>query len=270
MSKLEVLVTTMHQPDLRKYLEMNLQTDAVIANQADRDETVEVLIGNSRVRMVTTRTRGVSVNRNIAIQNIGSDSQWILFADDDLRFYDGYAKLVQETFDRHPEADAVKYNLRSVSERKITMRPLVSFHRAKRWETGSWGVWGLAIKVGRLKETRISFHERFGPGTENYCGEDTIFFQELFKKGINLYASPEYIADIDQSNSSWYEGYGERYFQTNGMVLHEAYPILCIPLAVRSAWRFSRRENCHMKFWDILKCYRKGILQNQKERKKNN
>ena len=40
--KLEVLVTTMHQKDISKYISMNLQTDAVIANQADR-ENFEIL-----------------------------------------------------------------------------------------------------------------------------------------------------------------------------------------------------------------------------------
>ncbi len=32
---IEVLATTMHQTDLSKYKEMNLQTDAVLANQTD-------------------------------------------------------------------------------------------------------------------------------------------------------------------------------------------------------------------------------------------
>ena len=35
MSRLAVLVTTMNEQDHSKYSEMNLQTDAVIANQAD-------------------------------------------------------------------------------------------------------------------------------------------------------------------------------------------------------------------------------------------
>ena len=35
--KIEVLVTTMHQKDFSKYKEMNLQTDAVIANQAEHN-----------------------------------------------------------------------------------------------------------------------------------------------------------------------------------------------------------------------------------------
>ena len=43
--KIEVLVTTMHQSDITKYHEMNLQTDAVIANQADRCGYDEYSVG---------------------------------------------------------------------------------------------------------------------------------------------------------------------------------------------------------------------------------
>ena len=45
MSKVEVLVTTMHQSDLQKFTQMNLQADAVIANQTDRNGYAEAEIG---------------------------------------------------------------------------------------------------------------------------------------------------------------------------------------------------------------------------------
>ena len=67
MSKLTVLVTTMHQTDAALYKRMNLQTDAVIANQAsDNWERTEQIDGNM-VKVVTTDTRGLSKNRNIAL-----------------------------------------------------------------------------------------------------------------------------------------------------------------------------------------------------------
>ena len=54
MSKLEVLVTTMHQSDFSKFYQMNLQTNAVIANQTDKNEYVEANINGHRVKMVST------------------------------------------------------------------------------------------------------------------------------------------------------------------------------------------------------------------------
>lgn len=263
--KLEVLISTMHQTDFSKYYEMNLRTDAVIANQAEENSIKEGVINGHTVKLITTNTRGVSKNRNTAIANIGDTAEYIVFADDDLRFYDNYEHTVISAFEKHPEADAVKFNLRCVSERKIAMSPIKDFHRASRREVTSWGVWALAIKATVLKKSGIVFNERFGPGTENYCGEDSIFLQELFKHKVKVYASPEYIAEIDQSDSSWFEGYNERYLTVSGMILSEIYPILCYPLIIRSAYKFSKRDRCKLPFPKILKCYYRGIKANERE-----
>ena len=81
--KLEVLVTTMHQKDISKYSEMNLQTDAVIANQADSENFEVCDVKGSTVKFVTTPSRGLSKNRNIAISNLGKDTDIRVFADDE-------------------------------------------------------------------------------------------------------------------------------------------------------------------------------------------
>lgn len=265
--KLEVLVTTMHQTDFSKHYDMNLSTNAVIANQADCNCEETKIIGGHTVKFITTDTRGLSKNRNIALANIDEDTDYILFADDDLRFYDDYEQTVISAFEKAPQADAIKFNLKCVSERKIAMNPIKDFHRATRREVTSWGVWGLAMKASALKNSELFFNERFGTGTENYCGEDTIFLQELFKHKIAVYASAEYIAEIDQSESSWFKGHDEKYFTVNGMVLSEIYPLLCYPLVLRSAYKFSKRKNCNLPFLTILKCYLKGIKKNEREHK---
>ena len=123
-----------------------------------------------------------------------------MFSDDDLLFNEGYEKLILEEFERHPEAEAIKFN---------------------------------------------------------------IFFMEMLKKKIRLYRSPVDIAGIDQSESSWFRGFDERYFITTGKVLHTIFSRLALLLAVRSAFRFSRRKNCQMSFFKILKCYLRGMREKQ-------
>lgn len=268
MSELQVLVTTMHATDFTKYHEMNLKTDAVIANQSNENSTLNETINGNNVKLVTTSTRGLSKNRNIALLNISEEAEYIMFSDDDLRFYDNYEELVLKAFDENPQADAIKFNLNSVSQRKISMSPIGRFHRVNRREVTSWGVWGLAIRAKVIKTHKLTFNERFGTGTENYCGEDTIFLQELLKKRLKVFASPEYIADIDQSDSSWFEGFTEKYFNVSGMVLSEIYPFLCYPLIVRSAYKFSKREQCNFSFPSILKFYYRGVRENAEQHRK--
>lgn len=260
MSKLTVLVTTMHQTDFQKYHQMNLQTDAVIANQADRDEILSTQIDGHKVQLVSTNTRGVSRNRNIAIAHNDQTADFIIFADDDLVFNNGYEGLILAEFDNHPEAEAIKFNLHDLStERKISMKRIQRFERATRRNMSSSGVWGLAVRSNVLKKYNLHFHERFGPGAEFFCGEDTIFIMKMLDLGIKLYRSPIDIAGIDQTESSWFRGFNERYFITTGRVFQEIYPGLSYLLAVRSAYRFSKRKNCTIPFLQILKYYFEGI-----------
>ena len=267
MSRVTVLVTTMHQTDLEIYNRMHLQTDAVIGNQAsDNWERTEGINGHV-VKMVTTDKRGTSLNRNTAMAYADVSAEYVLFSDDDLCFYDGYEQAVLDAFGEMPDADAIKFNVRCVSERKLGMSAINTVHRATRREMAGWGVCVLAVKAALLRDSGVRFNERFGPGTPNYCGEDSIFLQELFKKGWKIYAHPAVIADIDQTESTWFEGYTEKYFTVAGMTLSEMYPLLCYPLAVRSAYRFSKRDACSLPFGKILKCYFRGIKQNEAERR---
>ncbi len=266
MSKLEVLVTTMHQSDFSKYTEMNLQTDAVLANQADDNFTKENIINNSKVRLVTTSTRGLSKNRNIAMENISDEAEFIMFSDDDLVFCDGYEEIVLKEFENQPDADAIKFNLNCVSERKLSMSPIKKFEKVSRRRVTSYGVCAMAVRKDVLLKKNLKFNERFGSGTENYCGEDSIFLQEMFKKRISLFVSPIYIADIDQSVSTWNEGHTQKYFTVCGMIINECYPVLSLFLVIRSAIKAHMRGDAKLSFIQIFKCYYKGVFKNIKEK----
>ena len=87
MEKLQVLVATMHQKDLSLAEKMNMDCAVLFANQADREEVQTMERPCGRVKMITTKTRGVGVNRNIALQ--ASEGELLLLADDDVVYYDG-------------------------------------------------------------------------------------------------------------------------------------------------------------------------------------
>ena len=258
--KLQVLVTTMYQSDLNIYSKMNLQTDAVIANQGDRNDYLEEVINENIVQLVSTKTRGLSRNRNIALAHASQSADLILFSDDDLVFGNDYEKLIIEEFEKHPYAEAMKFNLHDLSEtKKISMKRIKSFERCTRRNMSSSGMCGVVIKTQALKRIGLHFHDNFGTGTENYCGEDTIFLQTLINKKVKFYRSPVDIAGIDQTESTWFEGFDEKYFTVTGKVLATIYPRLAILIALRSAYRFSKNKRCDLKFFKIFKYYRNGI-----------
>ena len=259
--KLCVLVTTMHaSDDLRLYHSMNLRSDAVIANQCDFDACCVKECNGRKVQVISTKTKGLSRNRNIALAHSPQDADLFLFSDDDLVFNEGYEKLIFDEFEKHPYAEAIKFNIHDLSEkRKISMKRIERFEKCTRRNMSSSGVCGLAIRKCVLKRNNLHFNEFFGSGTDNYCGEDTIFIQEMISKKIRFYRSPADIAGINQKESSWFKGYDDKYFRVAGMVLATCFPTVCRIIAIRSAFKFSRNKKCRMGFSKVLKCYFDGI-----------
>jgi glycosyltransferase involved in cell wall biosynthesis len=96
MTSIEILVATMFQKDLSKYNEMNIQTDAVFANQDDRYDYLEKVINGNTVKMITTAQRGLGNNRNIALSHAKADI--LVLADDDLVYMDDYKETLLNAF----------------------------------------------------------------------------------------------------------------------------------------------------------------------------
>lgn len=253
----EVLVTTMHAGDTSKYREMNLQTDAVIANQADACAFLEEEIDGKRVRFVTTDTRGLSRNRNIAMLYTSADI--ILFADDDQVFVDGYETIVSDAFAAHPDADAIKFFVQSTNpDRPLSYRRSESFRKANKRSMMSAGVHCLAVKRDFLLRHDLQFDARIGAGAEIYCGEDSVFINRLFKCGAVIYHSPELLGYVKQEESTWFSGYTEQYFNSCGYIYGRIYGILSPLACVRRAVRLNRHSHCEWKICRLLRLMLRG------------
>ena len=97
MDRVEVVCVTMGQKDLTIADKMHITGDAVFGNQADGYRKETQLNAGRTLRMITTDTRGVGVNRNIALLHATGDI--LLFADDDICYADGYADGVRRACD---------------------------------------------------------------------------------------------------------------------------------------------------------------------------
>lgn len=89
--KVEVLVATVNCTDIKKLIKkMNIQTDAIIANQCDHIGYEEIKYNNSSIKVYSFPERGVGLNRNNALMRASGDI--VLFADDDEALVDKYEK----------------------------------------------------------------------------------------------------------------------------------------------------------------------------------
>ena len=257
--KIQVLVTTMHQKDTSKYESMNLQSDAIIANQADDVFYIEEQKGEHTVKMITTNTRGLSINRNIALMY--ADADYIMFADDDQVLVDGYEKIIENEFKKCPNADAIKFYCESTNkERPMSFKRPNKFHKVKKSEVMSSGVHCLVIKHQSLLSKNLFFQNNLGSGAEIICGEDTAFISDALRTKNNIYASPMLLSYVNQGESSWFKGYDKRYFISIGYVYSRIYGKLAILAIYRRAYRLKNKTK-DFTFSDMVKLMKKGMKQ---------
>ena len=117
MSRFEILCVTMHQKDFSKIKEMNVHSDIIYANQCDYTAYEEYQFEGHVAKMISTQTRGVGINRNIALMYASADI--CIMADDDVRYEDDAEERILSEFERHPDADVIVFHFASDDSRRV-------------------------------------------------------------------------------------------------------------------------------------------------------
>lgn len=260
MERLEILCVTMHQKDFSKIKEMNIHSDVLFANQADRTSLEERTFEGQRARMITTDTRGVGINRNMTLQYAEGDI--CLFADDDVTYDDDMEQRVLSEFAAHPDADIMIFHLDTDSKRKQ-----ISYPRTKKCRgffRVPWGAVRVAFRRSAVRKANVWFTTLFGGGCIFPSGEDSIWLIEAKRKGLTFYVSKETIGRIDMGESSWFTGRDEKYFFARGALYAAIHP------KTQWLWRWyaalSVRANCSLSISEKMKWMklgRKGYAQMQ-------
>lgn len=253
--KIEVLVAAMNQKDTELIKKMNLQSDAIIGNQCDRNEIQKIKHNKSSITYLSFDERGVGLNRNNALHRSTGDI--LLFADDDMQYVDNYVDLVQEAFKKIPNADGIIFNIVTeggrVNRRKNSEIKRVHFHNAL-----NYGTVRVAVKRSSILKNRITFSELFGGGAMFSSGEDSLFIWDMLCKGLKLYTYPVTIGKVQQYESTWFHGYTDKYLYDKGALFKAIGKhlsiLLCIQLLLRHKEMYKNRS-----FIDALMIMTKGI-----------
>ena len=255
MIKLQVLVATMRQQDLTLPERMNLRADAIIANQHDKSEIVEAQTEYGNIKMITTPTRGVGLNRNIALA--AADADVLLFADDDLIYYDNAFEEVKRAFESLPDADVIFFGLDMTREGEIFEKRRHPIKRLRLHNSMRFGAARMAVRREAVLRARLSFSQLFGGGSVYSSGEDSLFIRDCFRAGLRVYSHSAVLGKCAKDSSTWFEGYNEKYIFDKGAWIACAFP--------RSAWMlkwyFIRRiaKRAGLGFWRTAKIFNRGI-----------
>jgi len=263
--KVQILVATMNNTNITKlYKDMNLKTDALIINQSDTFSHEITDINGSLVECYTFPERGLSKSRNNALLRCTGDI--ICFADDDMVYTETYEKDIIKEFERHPKADAIVFNVPSNSKSRMG-KEIKKFARVSEFESREYGSVHIAIKRNALISRNVYFNILFGSGSIYKCGEDTIFLKELFDKKIKLYKSPIVIGTVDMSESTWFDGYNEKYFFDKGAIIACTYPKIKYFLILIQALKNSKKKlGSYKHFLKLYKWYLKGAVDYKKNK----
>lgn len=253
----EVLVTSVRQDaPLDLHARMNLTGNLLICNQGPKAEFNTWRRGPARIRMISTNTIGVGINRNLGLAYCDADI--CLLADDDMTYVDGYENMVRDAYGRHPDADAIVFNVRSMNPAR-PLGEVLRNKRASRLDLAQLGIHGVAAKIESLRRANIWFSPLFGGGTRHGSGEDALFMQDLVKRGLRVYMCADTIAYAAQADSTWFTSFSYKYFFDKGALWEASYPGLSSLIALRSSLRYRFKRNIrHPTFWRMYRTMLRG------------
>lgn len=255
--KLQVLVAAVNKQPQVLADSMNLQTDAVIVNQCDSYSYEEFYRAGKRIQCLAMKERGVGLNRNTALLHATGDI--VLFSDEDICFYDDYREKVLSAFAENPDADIITFNFK-VHETRATYYN--KEERRIRWYNyGRYPTFAVAAKLEALRKANVSFSLLFGGGAKYSNGEDSLFLRDCLKAGLHLYTSMAEIGEEVYRESTWFQGYNEKFFVDRGVLYHFLYGGLAKLFSLRFLYAHKAEMCKEIPLKEAYKLMKKGIAE---------
>ncbi len=257
MMRLQVLVACLDQNVTMLSEYMNLHTEAVICNQANRNAYMEYDHNGRRIRVWTFAERGVGRNRNNAL--LRAEGDLVLFADEDIVYTDDYEDRILRAFEENPDADGLFFNVEAEEGRKTyeNMRR----KRIRWYNYGRYPTYSLCLRREALLKANVWFSLLFGGGAPYSNGEDSLFIHDCLKKGLKIYGVPIHIGNERRTNSTstWFHGYNEKFFYDRGVLYHYLYGMMAVPFGLRFLLK-NRKIMCgEIPFRQAYSLLKKGV-----------
>lgn len=198
----------MYQKDYGIIDKSNINCGAVIINQCENDS--KRLLGKD-ILWINSHERGLSKSRNLAIESTSADI--CLLADEDEYFVDNCENIITGAFSEIKDADIIAFDLHNYPSKLKS-----KVYKLWKYETLRVVSCQIAFRREKIVQYGLKFDARLGSGSGNGAGEENKFLLECYNKGLKIYHYPAYIATLKESQSTWFQGYNEKFFYQRGMV----------------------------------------------------
>lgn len=242
-TRLQVLICTLGEVGIRRIIAADHPhvpgVEYLVSWQLpDMDIRIPEELKRPDFNIIKNRTRGLSKNRNLAIE--AASAPLCLISDDDVTYSTEGLNAVIDCFNKNPENDILTFRYESRSDKKYY--PSFPFSLS----SPPKGYYVSSIEIAFRREkimNKIRFNEDFGIGARFSSGEEEIFIHDALKAGIRGKYIPISIATHDAPSTSTRLASDPAFIRTKGAVLAHTHP-WSWPLRMMShAWRNSRVAN---------------------------
>lgn len=237
---LEVLICTYGNEGINRVAKMNLpQVEGVKYLVSWQTNEFNLLLPDELhrkdIRISTTNSKGLSVNRNHSIEKATGDI--CLIADDDLTYTGEQLQMVLNTFEKNPHIDIALFRHSGNNNKQYPDYEVDLNNKMPK------GYYISSVEIAFRRKSipsSLRFDTRFGVGTSMPAGEEALFIHYAMKEGLKCRFFPKTIVCHNDLSS------GSRIptpyvLQANGAIIaatYGAFGILRLPII---AWRLSRQ-----------------------------
>lgn len=251
--KLEVLMSCMNQNNFDLTKNMNLTTDILILNQTNENRYEEIIVNGNKQRMISIVQKGLSKSRNELLLNMNGDIG--ILCDDDVVYEKEYEKIILRAFDELRDADIIIFNFNRKNSKIIHRKVMTKLRKAPKYK--NYASVQICFKKDSFYKNNLFFNINFGSGSKYFAGEESLLLREANKKKLKIYEYPATILTVDDSTSTWFNGYNREFFYNKGAWLKAAYPKINFLLKWYFIFKFFNK--CNLSIFKILKNINNGI-----------
>ncbi len=207
ISKIQVLISCMHQDVVRLLSRTQVSGLGIVVNQCDEEASYNL----DNTLVINTTERGLSKSRNMALRNATGDI--CLICDDDEILDNDYKEKIECAYIENPSADVIAFQIKDAGKEYPKRKKRIGYIGALKLAS-----WQLTFRRKSIIEKEISFDETLGSGVSKAGGEENMFIYDCLKRGLNVIFVPVTIGRMIEGESQWFHGFTPEYFYDRGIM----------------------------------------------------
>ena len=217
-SDIEILVATMNRQSLDFLVPMFpmqhfSEFTILVINQTTQDAMITSHY--PRVRVINVFEKGLSKSRNLALTN--AMGKLCVITDDDVVFKADFCNHIINAFNENATAALISFRVEKapgVLYKKYPEGRLTATNMGNRLN-----IMSIEMVVNRniVQQHKIQFNENFGLGAQFCMGEEVLFINRIYEKGLKITIEPRVIAMHFADDTDARIGVWDKYYVQGAM-----------------------------------------------------